>query len=58
MNEICESQQLPCSLQKFQSHIENLDWMTSNDVGRWRTEQNKDLVSINAHKHYQQVTLL
>ena len=49
MNKICESQQLPCSLQKFQSQIEGLEWLTSNDVGRWCAEQNKDLVS---HKCY------
>ena len=46
MSKICESQQLPCSLQKFQSQIEGMEWMTSNDVGRWCAEQNKDLVSI------------
>ena len=48
MNKICESEQLPCSLQKFQSQMEGMDWMTSNDVGRWCTEQSKDLVSISA----------
>lgn len=48
MNRILESQELPCSLLKFQSQIENLEWMTSNDVGRWCAEQNKDLVSVKA----------
>ena len=49
MNKICESQQLPCSLQKFQSQLEGTEWMTSNDVGRWCAEQNKDLVIIYSH---------
>ncbi len=46
MNHICESQQLPCSLAKFQSEVEDMEWLSANDVGHWCAEQSKDLVKM------------
>lgn len=45
MNDICETQELPCSLAKFMPQVEELEWMTANDIMRWCAEQGQDLVS-------------
>ncbi len=49
---ICESQELPSSLLKHKAQVEDLEWMSSNDVARWTVEQNKDLARINKHLEF------
>lgn len=46
---VCNTQDLPCSLIQHKSKVEKLDWLCGTDVARWATEQNKDLARINKH---------
>ena len=49
---IFQNQDLPSLLDRHMNYVKDLDWMTHNDITRWTTEQNKDLVKLNKHlKH-------
>ncbi|XP_048760038.2 coiled-coil domain-containing protein 157-like [Ostrea edulis] len=46
---MCQSQKLPSSLQKYRPLVSEVKWLSSNDVIRWASEQAKDLGRINKH---------
>lgn len=46
---MCQSQKLPSSLQKYRPLVAEVKWLSPNDVIRWSTEQAKDLGRINKH---------
>ncbi|XP_061198305.1 coiled-coil domain-containing protein 157-like [Saccostrea echinata] len=46
---MCQSQKLPSSLQKYRPLVSEVKWLSPNDVIRWATEQAKDLGRINKH---------
>ncbi|XP_013408045.1 coiled-coil domain-containing protein 157 isoform X2 [Lingula anatina] len=54
---VCQTQGLPSALAKYKKQISGLDWMTANDVTRWSSEQNKDLVKINKHLSHLESTI-
>lgn len=46
---MCQTQKLPSSLQKYRPLVAEVKWLSPNDVIRWSTEQAKDLGRINHH---------
>lgn len=46
---MCQSQKLPSSLQKFQPLVAEMEWLSSIDVARWVSEQSKDISRMNKH---------
>ena len=46
---LCQTQGLPSSLGKHMALMTDVNWLSSNDVAQWASEQNKDLARVNKH---------
>ncbi|KAJ8312417.1 hypothetical protein KUTeg_009790 [Tegillarca granosa] len=54
---MCQSQKLPSSLQKFRPLVAETEWLSSIDVARWVSEQSKDISRMNKHLDYLMSTI-